>query len=404
MHVFLNGLGASAASGLTYLRNVLPHLSRQSDVQTTVAMSPGLQVEFCSLPNLHFAELPEIRGAAARFWFEQKHLPDVVRRSRADVLISAGNFALRQSPVPQVLLSGNSLYTSKDFSRDLRRRGEYGMWVDTRSRAMLAKRSISWADFTVAPSQAFADELARWTGRKVAVIHHGFDREVFFGGRSDLPAETQCKLDCEKDCVRLLHVSHYNYFRNFETLFLAVAQLKNLMPGKKIRLFLTCKLEDGANPGAYRTKAAAAMVKRLGISEEIVELGAISYQCLHHVYRACDLYVTASYAETFAHPLVEAMASELPVVASDLAVHQEVAGEAGEYFPRFDADALAQRAARVLSSESLRSCKVDQGRERASTFRWDHHVRLILDMVNQSLLNPDLLAQAGVAGRERRCA
>ena len=41
------------------------------------------------------------------------------------MLFSVGNFALRKSPVPQVLLSRNSLYTSIDFLRDVRRRGEY---------------------------------------------------------------------------------------------------------------------------------------------------------------------------------------------------------------------------------------------------------------------------------------
>ena len=383
MHVFLNGLGANTASGLTYLRNVLPHLSRREDVRTTVALNPRLQAEFLTLPNLHFAEVPEMNGAARRFWFEQTHLPALIRKTRADALISAGNFALRKSPVPQILLSGNSLYTSADFRRDLLMRSEYAMWLDTRTRATVARRSVMWADCTVAPTRAFADELQHWTGKAVVAIHHGFDHELFFRDWSPLPPEIQHKLDGAGDCVRLLHVSHYNYFRNFETLFRAVPLLRQRMPGRKIRLFLTCKLQDADNPGKYKTQAAAALVEQLGIREEVVELGAVPYRSLHQVYRACDLYVSSSYAETFAHPLVEAMASGLPIVASELSVHREVCRDAADYFPRFDSGALADRAADVLTSEDSWSSKVETAKSQSLAFRWDKHVGMIVGLLDK---------------------
>ena len=76
---------------------------------------------------------------------------------------------------------------------------------------------------------------------------------------------------------------------------------------------------------------------------EVVELGTVPYSLLHQVYSSCDIYVTAAYAETFAHPLVEAMACGLPVLASDLPVHREICGEAGRFFPVFSAESLAER-------------------------------------------------------------
>src|SRR5262249_4478172 len=149
-----------------------------------------------------------------RFWFEQSSLPVLIRNSQADVLISAGNFAVRKSPVPQILLSGNSLYTSSDFQHDLRHRGEFGMLLDNSVKSFFAKRSICWADCTVAPSQAFADELQRWTGRKVLAIHHGFDHDLFIRDRSPLPEQAGNKLLEAEDALKLLFVSHYNYYRN----------------------------------------------------------------------------------------------------------------------------------------------------------------------------------------------
>ena len=46
MHLFVNSLAASAGGGLTYIRNVIPHLATTPDVRVTVALSSGLRQEF----------------------------------------------------------------------------------------------------------------------------------------------------------------------------------------------------------------------------------------------------------------------------------------------------------------------------------------------------------------------
>ena len=90
----------------------------------------------------------------------------------------------------------------------------------------------------------------------------------------------------EKDALRLLYVSHYNYYRNFETLFRALPRIRERLGGRKLRLFLTCRLRSEDNPGSYRASAASALVEKLGIGDSVVELGAVPYSLLHQVYRA----------------------------------------------------------------------------------------------------------------------
>lgn len=383
MHLFLNGLAASAGGGLTYLRNVIPHLAARTDIRTTVTVSPRLRQELGSAAGVSYVELQTRGGAAWRSYQEQRLLPALIRDSGADVLISAGNFALRNSPVTQVLLSRNSLYTSADFCRDLRARHEYMIWVDTRAKSVLARRSIHWADCTVAPSQAFADELQRWTGRKVLAIHHGFDHDAFFRDQTPLPAQVQHQLDSADGCFRMLFVSHYNYYRNFETLLRAVPLLQERLGKRPVKLFLTCKLRSEDNPGSYRAEAAAALVNRLGIGDKVVQLGTIPYGLLHDLYRGCDAYVTAAYAESFAHPLVEAMASGLPVVASDLPVHREICGGAARYFPRFSPELLAEEMTQLACSGERARAMADQGLQRSKDFSWSRHVQQLLELVTR---------------------
>jgi glycosyltransferase involved in cell wall biosynthesis len=382
MHLFFNCLGASAGSGLTYLRNVVPQVCARQDLRATFALAPHLRGGLGNGPNISFVENKIAGGAAGRFCWEQSLLPRVIRESGADVLISAGNFALWRSPVPQILLSGNSLYTSPDFYDDLRARKARRILLDTRIRAFFARRSVRWADCTVAPSKAFADTLRAWAGGNVINIHHGFEREIFFRHQGPLPAAIQNKIDSGTDALRLIFVSHYNYYRNFETLLRSLPYIRQRLPGRNVRLFLTCKLSSEENSGSFRAAPASALVQQLGISDEVVELGAVPYHYLQHVIRACDIYVTPAYTETFAHPLVEAMACRLPIVASDLPVHREICGNAAIYFPRFSPQLLADQVVRVEQSSALRNQLVEHGVKRSHDFSWRDHVDQVVSLAH----------------------
>jgi glycosyltransferase involved in cell wall biosynthesis len=413
MHLFLNCLAASSASGLTYVRNVVPHLSCRPELRATLVLSPELRKGLGNPTNISFVERKIPAGTAGRFCWEQSMLPRMIRKSGADVLISAGNFAIRRSPVPQILLSGNSLYTSSDFYSDLRARGAQRILFDTRVRGFFARRSVRWADCTVAPSKDFADTLRGWTGGNVVSVHHGFDPGIFFRDKTSLPSAVQDKIDSGKNALRLVFVSHYNYYRNFETLLRAVPQIREGLRGRDVRIFLTCKLSSEENSGSYRPDAAAALIEHLGIADDVVQLGAVPYHLLQHVVRACDIYVSPAYTETFAHPLVEAMACGLPVVASDLPVHREICGTAALYFPRFSSQLLAERVLRIERSQELRKQFAESGLKRSRDFSWRDHVDRVVALAHElkhSETGYARAAQSGrkahataAAGRERRC-
>ncbi|MGA7300509.1 MAG: glycosyltransferase family 1 protein [Candidatus Sulfotelmatobacter sp.] len=380
IHIFINALSASAGGGLTYVRNVLPRLAGRERVRTTLLVGGILRGEISESAQVKVLNESLPNGSGRRFWYEQRRLPFMIRNSGADVLLSTGNFALYRSPVPQILLSRNALYTSADFLGDVRRRGDYRLWIDTEIKGALARWSVKVADCTVAPSATFAGELRTWTGQEVMSIHHGFDHEVFFRERAPLGQDMQRRLEGAKDAVRVLFVSHYNYYRNFETLIRAIAILKKMLHPRDVRLILTCKLSAKDNPGIYQADRAADLVRQLNLREDVVELGAVPYAALHHLYKTCDLYVTPAYAETFAHPLVEAMASGLPVIASDLAVHREICGDAAQYFPRFEPHILAQRIMQLCESPEQRVEMREKGILRSRDFSWDKHVEQLISL------------------------
>ena len=64
------------------------------------------------------------------------------------------------------------------------------------------------------------------------------------------------------------------------------------------------------------------------IMEEKIPFQGVSYETMNEIYNACDVLLFPSLYEGFGYPMVEAFASGLPVVASDIEVFRETSGEA----------------------------------------------------------------------------
>jgi glycosyltransferase involved in cell wall biosynthesis len=383
MHLFINAAAASAGGGLTYIRNIVPHIASHQNVRATILLEAGLARDLRATTNITLIESGGSHNSGLRFLGEQYLVPRLIRKCRADVLISTGNFAIADSPVPQILLSRNALYTSRDFLLDVRFRGDYRLWLDHEAKSALARWSIHAAEVVVAPSEAFARELRLWTGKTVTTIHHGFDHSTFAGDHAPLPDDVQKKLKVGDGALRLLFVSHYNYYRNFEALIRALPLIKAGLHPRKIVLFLTCNLGSHTNSSGYHSESAAALVRELRLENQIVELGVVPYQKLHQVYRTANIYVTPAYAESFAHPLVEAMGSGLPIVASDLTVHREVCGDTACYFHRFSPQELANKVLEVAASPHSAAGMSAMGKERAAHFSWKKHAEQMIALARQ---------------------
>lgn len=90
------------------------------------------------------------------------------------------------------------------------------------------------------------------------------------------------------------------------------------------------------------------------------------------VVRSCDLLLAPSWEqEGFGLPVLEAMASGVPVVASDVASFRDFAGEAACLVPFDDPEAFAREARKILQSPKLWRGHRDQGLEVARRFSED---------------------------------
>jgi glycosyltransferase involved in cell wall biosynthesis len=91
--------------------------------------------------------------------------------------------------------------------------------------------------------------------------------------------------------------------------------------------------------------------------------------------------VSASKAEGFGLPLVEAMAEGVPIVCSDIEPFHEVADTVGLFF---NPDDPKDFASKVLEAEKpeVRSSLIEKGPKQAATFSWEKSAKTLLDMMN----------------------
>lgn len=128
-----------------------------------------------------------------------------------------------------------------------------------------------------------------------------------------------------------------------------------------------------------------AEVQRLGLSERVKFIGYVEDTDLPHLYRAASVFAFPSTYEGFGLPLLEAMASGVPVVTSNVSSLPEVVGDAGLQVDPLDVDALARALEQALNDEIWRRHCIARGLARAAQFTWQRAAQQLLAVYERVL-------------------
>jgi len=109
----------------------------------------------------------------------------------------------------------------------------------------------------------------------------------------------------------------------------------------------------------------------LGVEEAVIFAGSV--ERVSDYYHLADVYATSSLHEGFGVPLIEAMASGVPVVASRATAHPEVVGEAGLLCDPDDAADLAAKVVQILTDDGLYGELVREGLARAQEYSLENY-------------------------------
>lgn len=266
----------------------------------------------------------------------------------------------------------NSIFTTHDvayemfpdaFTTFMR---HYLIW-STRFAAKHAKKII-------AVSHATKNDLVKLYGvdpDKVVVTHLGFDKDQF---KPRSYPEVQPVLDKWKLSFQkyILFVGTLQPRKNIDRLIDAYLLLKK-------RNHIEQKLVIVGGKG-WLYEPILEKIKRAGSS--IVYLDYVSTEDLPYLYCGANLLTLPALYEGFGLPPLEAMASGVPVVVSNISSLPEVAGDAGILVDPNSVDDIASGLLRVLEDKNLRQQMVERGLRQAAKFSWQNCARETLELFN----------------------
>jgi glycosyltransferase involved in cell wall biosynthesis len=113
-------------------------------------------------------------------------------------------------------------------------------------------------------------------------------------------------------------------------------------------------------------------IRRLGLENAVTLTGSVTIEQLVAYYRGATAFLTLSEHEGFCVPLLEAMRSDLPVVASAAAAIPETLGDGGILLDTRTPEAVAGELERVVHDQALRKDLIEKGRQRVDAFSRSH--------------------------------
>jgi glycosyltransferase involved in cell wall biosynthesis len=203
----------------------------------------------------------------------------------------------------------------------------------------------------------------------IRIIYHGVDHNLFKPRDKE---EARKKLGLPQDQFIILHVGSEEPRKNILTLLKAFKRLLNDVPNAVlIRI-------------GEKTVKTQNLIKSLNIRKKVLYFFAES-ENLPYFYNAADLLSFPSYYEGFGHPPLEAMASGVPVIASNKTSIPEIVGEASILLDPFDVDEHAYHMREVLTNEDLNLKLSKKVLTRSNSFSWEKCAEETLEVYSSAL-------------------
>ncbi len=214
-------------------------------------------------------------------------------------------------------------------------------------------------DARVAVSGAARRFVTQFFDDEYAIIPNGVDPERFHPDREPLAG-------LDTGAPTILFVGRFYRRKGLPILLSALPSIAERVPGVRVLV-----VGDGPQAPWVRLLARRAPC-------EVRFLGELEHDDIPRAYRTADVFVAPSTgSESFGIVHLEAMASGVPIVASDIEGYAEILdpGREALLFPNRNVQGLADSVVRVLTDSLLARSMGAAGREKSMRFAWTRIAR-----------------------------
>ncbi len=209
---------------------------------------------------------------------------------------------------------------------------------------------------------------------KISVIYPGYDKERFQVSGNRLQTEgIRSKYKIGENFI--IYIGTIQPRKNLIRLIEAFARIEG-----ELQLVIVGKA-GGKDQGGWKFEEILATPKQLGIEDRVKFLGFVPTDELNDLLSGSLAFVLPSLWEGFGIPAVEAMASGVPVIVSNVSALPEVVGSAGLLVDPYSVDQIEQAIRAIVSDKKLRQKYSKAGLLQAQKFSWKKAAREVLKVV-----------------------
>ncbi len=346
--------------------------------------SNSLTLYFNFLRGRLFDRAPELRHLHARMKvlrLPRKYADPLCDDYHFPVDLITGRFDVLHGPAYELLYhrNGRSVVTIHDLTFHLHPEWLGSGWRDHFVRDV--RTAIERADLFITVSEYIKGEMIEHlgiAGERIVAIPHGVEDR--FSTDED---EHDKKILSNRYSLfdpYMLSVATREPKKNLSGLLRAYRLLVDLLPDPP-KLALVGK-------AGWESRSLRAEIEEQGLEGRVITPGYISNDDLPRLYRNAEIFLFPSFYEGFGMPLLEAMASGCPVIASRAASIPEVTADSAVLIDPHDTEALALAMRDLISDAEMRQDLSVRGVERAKDFTWDETARRTLNAYEQLLSGP----------------
>ncbi|MEM1204566.1 MAG: glycosyltransferase family 1 protein [Acidobacteriota bacterium] len=227
----------------------------------------------------------------------------------------------------------------------------------------MIRRSLDRGERIVTVSHNTKSDLMSYfgvDGRKIEVVYNGIE-EPFLETLEDDELD-RWRRQLGLDRPYLLFVGNPKPHKNLDNVVKAYARATRMHDFPHP---LVCVGDRSGIEFRIRQRA-----EQLGISDRIVLLGHVAQEALPAIYQGASLFLYPTLYEGFGLPVIEAMASNVPVITSNTSALKEIAAGYAHLVNPLDVEAMAKAIVQCMSDKDHRDSLRKVGRRRAGDFSW----------------------------------
>lgn len=161
--------------------------------------------------------------------------------------------------------------------------------------------------------------------------------------------------------------------KNLPLLIAAFGDVKKRIP--ELRLVLA----GGKNTYNFDREIGKA-INKFSLSGDVIFPGFVPEEEKLVFFKLASVFCFPSFYEGFGIPILEAFAAGTPVIASNIPVHREIAGDAALFFDIDRSDELAEKIYQLCTEEGIRNVLISKGNIQSGKFSWKKSAKKILSI------------------------